>query len=74
MENNYVVVFHPNYRSDTDIGLRIYNVHRAPLEEHMSYTIMGRFSSEEEANTFISNEIDRYYFSGYDEIAEPLFV
>ncbi len=63
----YVVVHHPCYRSDTDLGLRIYKADDQYLEDNTSmYSIEGRFNSAEDAVAYIGQEVINFYKNNYD--------
>lgn len=63
----FVVVHHPCYRSEFDLGYRMYESDDQYLEEFPNmYTVVQYFPTMEAANAFIRNEQDKFYTDGYE--------
>ena len=68
LPTEYVVVHHPCYRSDTDLGYRVYKADDQYLSDNPSmYTVKGWFNSAEDAVAFVGKKVVEYYSDGYDE-------
>jgi hypothetical protein len=71
MENNkkYVVVSHPCYRSDNDLGLRIYEHDDDYLFDNPSMWKMeaAGFICRADAQDYIDSCVSQFYKDGYDE-------
>lgn len=56
--NEYIVAFHPCYRSEIDLGLRVYKCDDQYLQDHPSmYSVEGYFPTAEDAVAYVGKQV-----------------